>query len=114
MPRDVKTMPEAATLLALQFGRMSLEQTIKGWRFVAAACNVLDLQEYPCAHVPDGSAYQQTAKTSQHCRNTSGDTVTGDTDERQQQAECPGPGKFYKIAARQKSKEKQIQLQCNQ
>lgn len=85
MSRDVKTKPEATSLLALEFAGMFPVQDIKSWWFVAATSEILNVQEHVCASIPDGCANKQCAKASQHHQKVLGDTVMGDDDERQQQ-----------------------------
>lgn len=81
MPWDVKAVPEATTLAALPLAEVLLEQHIKCWWFVAAASEILYVQEETSADIPDHGAHQQGADTPQHLQDISAETVVGDGNE---------------------------------
>lgn len=63
MPRDVKAMPEATTLVALSLAEVFPELHIQCWRFVAAASEILNVQEESSADIPDHGAHEQGTET---------------------------------------------------
>lgn len=61
---------------------------------------MLDVGEDGCAAIPDGCAHKQGAQSPQDQAGLACQVVVGEGDERQEEAEGPGPGHFDKIPGR--------------
>ena len=93
-------MPKAPFPVALLLALVLLSLPLQGWRLVAAARVVLDVGEDGRADVPDGRAHEQGAQAPQDQAGLARQVVVGEGDERQEEAEGPGPGHFDKIPGR--------------